>query len=242
MTQPQQRKQQPSWVAELLNRYNKGERRVGYDPVGFEFERAPFDPSSYYQQLGIFKDISRAGTRGVQQRALNEERARQEAEMAELRKLAQQRPDLSGIQAKFNSAAVPGPGGKVKKGQFGRPLRSYSITSGYGPRSRPTRGASTNHGGLDMAAPMGTPIYATHDGVVGFSGWGSGYGNNITLNGGGGVQTFYGHNSKNVVKNGQQVRRGQLIGYVGSTGVSTGPHLHYEVRINGRKVNPAGYL
>lgn len=236
MTQPQK----PSWVAELLNRYNKGEKRVGYDPIGFEFERAPFDPSNYYKQLGIFKDISRAGTRVIQQRAFNEEKARQEAEMAELKRLAQQRPDLSGIQPQFMSGS--GPGGKQKTGQLGAPLRNYRITSGYGPRRVPTRGASSNHGGLDMAAPMGTPIYATHDGVVGFSGWGSGYGYNITLNGGGGMQTFYGHNSKNAVKNGQRVRQGQLIGYVGSTGVSTGPHLHYEVRINGHKVNPAGYL
>jgi murein DD-endopeptidase MepM/ murein hydrolase activator NlpD len=236
MTQPTR---PASWIDQLLQRYNKGERRLGYDPIGFEQNREPFDPSGYYREVGMFRDISKAATNVEQQRALFQRMKAQEEENARLRELAMRQPDLSGIQIQGStgrSASLPGGKG------LGAPLRNYNITSGYGPRKRPTRGASTNHGGLDMAAPMGTPIYATHDGVVAFSGWGSGYGNNVSINGASGLQTFYGHQSKLAVKTGQKISKGQLIGYVGSTGVSTGPHLHYEVRINGQKVNPIGYL
>ena len=96
--------------------------------------------------------------------------------------------------------------------------------------------------GVDIAAEIGTPIVATADGVVTAAGWNGGYGNMVDVDHGGGIVTRYGHASAVAVTVGQQVRRGQTIAYVGSTGRSTGPHLHYEVRVNGQPVNPAGYL
>ena len=113
------------------------------------------------------------------------------------------------------------------------------ISSGYGLR---WNGAEF-HQGIDIAAEMGTPIVATADGVVTIAGWNAGgYGNMVDIDHGSGVSTRYGHASAVVVTAGQRVRRGQIIAYVGSTGHSTGPHLHYEVRLSGQPVNPTSYL
>jgi murein DD-endopeptidase MepM/ murein hydrolase activator NlpD len=125
-----------------------------------------------------------------------------------------------------------------------RPIvTSANFTSGYGVRSDPFRGSAAMHAGIDLAGPMGTPVYATADGIVGRSEWNNGgYGNLVELNHGTGIQTRYGHLSQRVVQPGQRVRRGQLIGLMGSTGRSTGSHLHYEVRIDGRAVNPIPFM
>ena len=99
------------------------------------------------------------------------------------------------------------------------------------------------HPGIDIANDFGTPIVATADGVVTDAGWNAGgYGNKVDIDHGNGIMTRYGHAQSIVVRPGQQVRRGQIIAYMGSTGFSTGPHVHYEVRINGEPVNPAPYL
>jgi murein DD-endopeptidase MepM/ murein hydrolase activator NlpD len=98
------------------------------------------------------------------------------------------------------------------------------------------------HAGIDLAAPLGTPIYATADAMVERSEWANGYGNLIELNHGRGIQTRYGHLSRSLVKAGQRVKRGQLIAHMGSTGRSTGSHLHYEVRIDGKAVNPIPFM
>ena len=99
------------------------------------------------------------------------------------------------------------------------------------------------HPGIDIANDMGTPIVATADGTVVTAGWNAGgYGNMVDIDHGNGVLTRYGHAMQVVVTQGQYVRRGQVIAYMGSTGYSTGPHVHYEVRINGRPVNPISYL
>lgn len=99
------------------------------------------------------------------------------------------------------------------------------------------------HPGIDIANDMGTPIVATADGVVTTAGWNSGgYGNMVDIDHGNGIMTRYGHAMQVVVSAGQHVRRGQIIAYMGSTGFSTGPHVHYEVRVNGSPVNPVGYL
>lgn len=99
------------------------------------------------------------------------------------------------------------------------------------------------HPGIDIANDFGTPIVATADGVVTDAGWNAGgYGNKVDIDHGNGIMTRYGHAQSIVVHTGQQVRRGQIIAYMGSTGFSTGPHVHYEVRIHGEPVNPAPYL
>lgn len=113
------------------------------------------------------------------------------------------------------------------------------VTSPYGLRW----GGSDFHPGIDIANDMGTPIVATADGVVDYAGWNAGgYGNMVDIDHGNGIMTRYGHASQVVVSAGQHVKRGQLIAYMGSTGFSTGPHCHYEVIINGQKVNPISYL
>ena len=112
------------------------------------------------------------------------------------------------------------------------------VSSPYGLRFDGTE----FHQGIDIAADMGAPIVATADGVVTAAGWNGGYGNMVDVDHGGGIVTRYGHASALAVTVGQQVRRGEVIAYVGSTGRSTGPHVHYEVRVNGAPVNPAGYL
>lgn len=240
MTQPQA--QAPPWISELIKRYSGAERPERpldpYQPMGFDYERNPFDPSSYYNNLNQIQNISQAGTRVLQTKIANQQRMEEEKRIAQL----QERLANMQIQPKFTQSGQGNPRlTSTKKGAFGTPLGSYNVSSGYGHRNRPTRGASTFHQGVDMAAPSGSPIYATHDGIIANAGWSSGYGWNVAINGGGGVQTFYGHQSKLAVKSGQRVQRGQIIGYVGSTGISTGPHLHYGVKVNGQFVNPTGY-
>lgn len=116
------------------------------------------------------------------------------------------------------------------------------VTGGYGYRRSPFTGQREMHEGVDIAAPHGTPILATADGVVSFSGGLSAFGNVVFINHGHGFTTFYAHNSSNRVKEGQRVRRGEVVAYVGTSGRSTGPHVHYEVQVNGTTVNPLKYV
>ncbi|WP_459788239.1 M23 family metallopeptidase [Alteriqipengyuania sp. 357] len=122
------------------------------------------------------------------------------------------------------------------------PLENAVMTSGYGMRNHPVLRKRANHKGIDLAAPTGTPIYATADGTVERANWFSSYGNYIQIGHGNAIETRFAHLSRIVVSDGQQVRKGDLIGYVGSTGRSTGPHLHYEVRIDGRAVDPRPFM
>jgi murein DD-endopeptidase MepM/ murein hydrolase activator NlpD len=112
------------------------------------------------------------------------------------------------------------------------------LTSSYGMRRHPVLGYARMHKGLDLAAPQGTPIRAAMDGVVASAGRAGGYGNFVKLMHSAGLATGYGHMSRIAVRAGARVSRGQVIGYVGSTGISTGPHLHYEVWRNGVAINP----
>lgn len=123
-----------------------------------------------------------------------------------------------------------------------QPVDNVRLTSTFGVRSDPFHGGAAMHAGLDIPGPIGTPVYATADGVVGRSGVAGGYGNLITVNHGKGIETRYGHLSKILVASNTRVRRGQLIGLMGSTGRSTGSHLHYEVRIDGMAVNPMPFM
>lgn len=123
------------------------------------------------------------------------------------------------------------------------PVKGTAFTSGFGVRSDPFRGRAAMHAGIDLAGPVGTEIYATADGIVSRSEYnGGGYGNLVVLNHGRGIETRYGHMSKRLVSDGQRVKRGDLIGLMGSTGRSTGSHLHYEVRIDGKAVNPIPFM
>jgi murein DD-endopeptidase MepM/ murein hydrolase activator NlpD len=124
----------------------------------------------------------------------------------------------------------------------GMPLEAAMLTSDYGMRTHPVLGGRRNHNGVDLAQPTGTPVYATADGIVSMAEYYSSYGNYIQIEHGGELQTRYAHLSGYAVAEGEPVRKGQLIGFVGSTGRSTGPHLHYEVRVAGEAVDPRPYM
>ena len=123
-----------------------------------------------------------------------------------------------------------------------QPVAKLNFTSNFGIRSDPFRGTAAMHAGVDIPGPSGTPIYATADGVISHAGRQGGYGNLVEINHGKGIATRYGHLSKILVSDNTRVKRGQLIALMGSTGRSTGPHLHYEVRIDGHAVNPVPFL
>ena len=144
----------------------------------------------------------------------------------------------SGVMVAFSAVApLPGDNGSLTL-PARLPFAAASVTSRFGLRVHPLRGGWQPHSGVDMAAPAGSPIVATMDGVVGKAGWAGGYGWRIDVLHEGGVQTRYAHLSRFNVSEGQAVKQGDVIGFVGSTGDSTGPHLHYEVRVNGIAVNP----
>lgn len=122
------------------------------------------------------------------------------------------------------------------------PVNGARMTSRFGMRNHPVRGGRRMHKGIDLAAPTGTPVYATADGIVGLARWGRGYGLYIKIDHGADLETRYAHLSRLAVAAGDRVEKGEVIGYVGSTGWSTGPHLHYEVRVDGVAVNPIHYM
>lgn len=123
-----------------------------------------------------------------------------------------------------------------------QPVDKLLFTSSFGVRSDPFRGTAAMHAGVDIPGTIGTPIYATADGIISHAGRQGGYGNLVQINHGRGIETRYGHLSKILVADNTRVRRGQMIGLMGSTGRSTGSHLHYEVRVDGKAVNPIPFL
>lgn len=147
------------------------------------------------------------------------------------RKAAQETAKRKKYQVTSRGSSLP----RVSSCAF--PLKSYSyVSSEYGSRW------GTTHTGIDLAAPAGTHIYSWRSGTVTFAGWSGGYGNFIIVDHGDGFVTRYAHCSKIAVTKGQTVSQGQVIGYVGTTGNSTGNHLHFEVKVNGNFVNPRNYL
>ena len=123
-----------------------------------------------------------------------------------------------------------------------KPISGGRISSYFGKRNAPTKGASTYHQGIDWATPTGTSVMASCGGTVSKAGWASGYGYCVFIDHEDGRQTRYGHLSKVLVKVGQKVRQGEKIALSGNTGVSTGAHLHFEMRINGNAVDPLKYI
>jgi murein DD-endopeptidase MepM/ murein hydrolase activator NlpD len=131
----------------------------------------------------------------------------------------------------------------AEKAPFANPVKAaYRFTSKFGPRRDPKTGGRRMHKGVDFAAPSGTPLYATADGVVTYAGWSSGYGRLVKIQHEFGIETRYAHLSKLRVKVGQRVSHGDRIGDMGATGRVTGVHLHYEVRVGGKAVNPMIYI
>ena len=182
-----------------------------------------------------------------QQEAVESELATQQSNLAALDasiasfegELASLEAEQSRIEAAIQSEQSAGT--DTESGAFVRPVPGR-ITSSFGPRSHPILGYVRMHTGVDFTAAYGQEIRAAQSGRVIIAGWFGGYGNAIVIDHGGGVSTLYGHQSELAVGYGQSVAAGDVIGYVGSTGLSTGPHLHFEVRINGGAVDPAPYL
>lgn len=135
---------------------------------------------------------------------------------------------LEDDEAKAKLAATP----------FILPVSGGRVTSGFGYRRCPFTRRREFHEGIDIAVNVGTPIRAPADGKVTYTGWKSGYGRTLKIDHGYGYKTVYGHNSRIKVKKGQEVKRGDIIALVGNTGRSTGPHLHYEIRVNNKAINP----
>lgn len=180
-------------------------------------------------------DESRARKQAVLDRAVND---RDTAERAYQELLEASRQ----VQALIRQSQyrVTGESGK-STGTMIWPIHGV-ITSEYGWRTHPIFGTSKYHSGLDIAGDYGMPILAADGGVVIYAGWISGYGNAVIIDHGGGITTLYGHNDSLTVSEGQSVSQGEQIAYCGSTGYSTGPHCHFEVRENGSPVSPYNYL
>lgn len=142
-----------------------------------------------------------------------------------------------GLPARDTVAEGPAPG-LVQHRITSIQSPGLALSSGFGLRTHPILGTTREHRGIDLAAPAGSPILAPSPGVVSRAGWAGGYGIALFLEHGGGIETRYGHLARLNVVAGQTVRAGDVLGFVGSTGLSTGPHLHYEVRVNGHPVNP----
>lgn len=169
--------------------------------------------------------------------SLDAEIVKLEKELEEKRKAEEARRKAEEERRKAAGEVVQG------NGQLSWPVPGYSsISSYYGYRIHPIFNTKKFHAGIDIPAPMGTPVKAAMSGIVIFSGWQGGYGNVVMISHGGDLVTVYAHNSSNKVSVGDYVDRGQTIALMGSTGFSTGSHSHFEVRINGSTVNPLAYL
>ncbi|HUQ40816.1 MAG TPA: peptidoglycan DD-metalloendopeptidase family protein [Acidimicrobiales bacterium] len=174
------------------------------------------------------------------QRSLLDEVQARKAEFEE--RLADLQVQSSSITALLRARPSSGPDAPQAPGTLQVPIPGTAITSRFGPRVHPIYGTVRNHAGIDMRGAYGTPIRAAGNGVVVAADARGGYGNATIVDHGNGLATLYGHQSQMFVTAGQQVAAGAVIGLVGSTGFSTGPHLHFEVRIRGIPVDPMGYL
>lgn len=211
----------------------------------------------YYERL---RDIVGTGTRQGDFERIRSQRARDRRDFIQTLKNKQARDiefavtipkqmyQQQSINAPVARRGAPGGSGidlleSLKGVKLGYPLKGdLRMTSDFGPRTHPVHGRHSNHTGIDWAAKSGTPIYAPGDAVVRSTDWNKIYGNRTILDLGGGLSVMLGHQSGWTVKPGQQVNAGELVGYVGSTGLSTGPHLHFETWVNNKPVNPLSWF
>lgn len=173
---------------------------------------------------GVIENLNASDSGSIDMEVLKAQIARSIESVGEIRDYLSQKHDLY--------MATP----------MGSPINGGHISSFYGRRIHPIKGEQEFHSGIDMSTPPGTPVMATADGVVSIAGMSAGNGNLVALEHGFGYETYYAHNRQIVVKVGQIVKRGAVIAYVGSTGSSTGPHVHYEIWKDNRSIDPQKYL
>ena len=188
-----------------------------------------------------------SGKKNTLQKKINEKAAltkKLEQDIESYRKVYEKaRQEEERLKASLSSSLSTSTNSKYTGGKFCWPAPSYTrISSPYGYRIHPIFKTKKFHSGVDLAAPGGTNILAAADGTVKMSGWNGGYGNCVVIDHGGGISTLYGHASRNLVVKGQKVTKGQVIAKVGTTGNSTGNHLHFEVLVNGKTTDPMAYI
>jgi murein DD-endopeptidase MepM/ murein hydrolase activator NlpD len=174
-----------------------------------------------------------------EQRLLTAVQAKKNEYLRQIYQLQRESNDIAAQLRRRQSGERVTPSGR---GVVAFPVTSPVLTSPFGYRSHPIYGDRRLHAGIDLRAATGTPVYSGGNGVVIFSGWKSGYGNTVVIDHGGALATLYAHNSALFIAEGAKVARGQRIASAGTTGNSTGPHVHFEVRINGTPVDPMAYL
>jgi len=195
------------------------------DPIPFETRNPWFNLKTRYDSIPLNETMTLLRQIDLRTQGLFIKLAEERKSLDTLMLLAENKSDML--------AAIPAI----------RPIKNmYNVTSGFGMRIHPILKTYRKHTGVDITAPRGTPVYATADGVVAWQQAASGYGTSVVINHGFSYQTLYAHLLKKVVSPGQKVKRGQLVGYVGNTGLSIGPHLHYEVWKNGSPVNPVQFF
>ena len=160
--------------------------------------------------------------------------------LEDIRKIEEEEQRLQ--QTIISSGSHSATSAPISSGSFGYPSTTTSISSPYGYRIHPIYGTRKLHTGTDFPVGTGTPIFASADGKVIMAGWNGGYGNCVIIDHGAGVTSLYAHNSSLSVSVGQSVKKGQVIAKAGSTGNSTGPHCHFEIRVNGSTTNPMNYI
>ena len=206
--------------------------------------RMEHDKDSYNQRYDemmaaskqVEKLIKESKTRLAAEKAAKEQREAERKARAEREKLAREQKKAEKNSEGYVETFVP-----EGSGEMIYPLQG-PITSEFGWRTHPIFGGSKFHSGLDIGGDYGMEIKAARGGVVSHAGWIDGYGNTVMIEHGGGLVTLYGHNQSLAVSVGDKVKQGQVVAYCGSTGNSTGPHCHFEVRLNGEPVSPYDYL
>jgi len=227
-------------ISEKLNNISAVKREmeelsVKYGAKQAELESAKRKKLEFLGRLGADEERYLQQIRDLQADDVRIEKLIKDAEAAEAKRLAEEK-------AKKAASAKPAVA-YYQGGKLGWPVPSSNqITSAYVSRSSPISGKLEFHTGIDIPASYGASVVAAEGGVVISAGWNGGFGNAVIISHGNGLSTLYGHNSKLLVKNGDVVKRGQAIAQIGSTGYSTGNHLHFEVRINGAHTNPIPYL
>ena len=227
----------------LLAELNADKRALDQMEADYEAEEATLSAEIAAAEVEYTKALK---AEEEARRKAEEERKRKEEEERKKQEAANQKPSDggsdSGSSGGSSDSGSSGGSGAVANESWARPCSWRKLTSPYGYRIHPTLGYRKFHNGVDLANDQGTPIYAARSGKVTVATYGGTYGYYVTINHGDGYSSLYAHMTHYVVHKGDTVKKGQLIGYMGSTGRSTGPHLHFSIFYNGSSVNPMNYI